>query len=137
MAKPLELRPPVNVNEPPASGRIWLVHSSPRCMQSRPPLMDTIDWDRPLSFIVHGDAYLCVGGSWTQLSIGLVNHGNGAAHAPTCGSSEWPCAVTKTWPLWPLFRPSTFRYLALLCRIEFGLASFQSSSFQSKKLLKT
>ena len=75
MAKPLELRPPVNVDDPPASGRSWPVHSWARYIQSRPPLVDTIDWDWPLACIVRGDAYPCAGGSWTQLSIGLLNHG--------------------------------------------------------------
>ena len=51
------------------------MHSWARYIQSRPPLVDTIDWNRPLTFIVRGDAYLCAGGSWTQLSIGLLNHG--------------------------------------------------------------
>ena len=37
--------------------------------------MDTIDWGRLLTFIVRGDVYPCAGGSWTQLSIGLLNHG--------------------------------------------------------------
>ena len=75
MAKPLELRPPVNVDDPPGSGRCWPVHSWTRYIQSRPPLVDTIDWDRPLTFIVRRDAYPCAGESWTQLSIGLLNHG--------------------------------------------------------------
>ena len=75
MAKPLELRPPANVDDPPASGRSWPVHSWARYIQSRPPLVDTNDWDRPLMFIVRGDAYPCAGGSWTQSSIGLLNHG--------------------------------------------------------------
>ena len=75
MAKPLELRPPVNVDDPPASGRSWPVHSWAPYIQSRPPLVDTIDWDWPLTFIVCGDAYPCAGGSWTQLSIGLLKYG--------------------------------------------------------------
>ena len=74
MAKPLELRPPVNVADPRASGRSWPVHSWARYIQLRPPLVETIDWNRPLTFIVRGDAYPCAGGSWTQLSIGLLNH---------------------------------------------------------------
>ena len=37
--------------------------------------MDTIDWTSALTFIVRGDVYPCAGGSWTQLSIGLRNHG--------------------------------------------------------------
>ena len=37
--------------------------------------MDTIDWTRPLTFNVRGDAYPCADGSWNQLSIGLLNHG--------------------------------------------------------------
>ena len=57
MAKPLELRPPVNVDDPPASGRSWPVHSCARYIQSRPPLVDTIDWDRPLTFLVRGDSH--------------------------------------------------------------------------------
>ena len=36
--------------------------------------METIDWTRPQTFIVRGDAYPCAGGSWTQLFIGLLNH---------------------------------------------------------------
>ena len=39
------------------------------------PLVDSIDWKRPLTFCLRGDAYPCAGGSWTQLSIGLLNHG--------------------------------------------------------------
>ena len=35
-----------------------------------------------LKFIVRGGAYLCAGGSWTQLSIGLLNHGK-RARTPT------------------------------------------------------
>ena len=43
VAKLLELRPPVTVANPPASGRSWPVHSLARCIQSRPPLVDSID----------------------------------------------------------------------------------------------
>ena len=75
LAKPLELRPPVTVADPPASGRSWHVHLWARCIQLCPPLVDTIDWGRPLTFIVRGDVYPCAAGNWTQLSIGLLNHG--------------------------------------------------------------
>ena len=75
MAKPLELRPPVSIADAPASGRSWPLQSSARYVQSRPPLADVIDWSRPLTFLVRGNAYPCVGGSWIQLSIGLLNHG--------------------------------------------------------------
>ena len=54
MAKPLELRPLVTVDDQPASGRSWPAHSWARYIQSRPPLVDTIDWGRPLTFIVRG-----------------------------------------------------------------------------------
>ena len=37
--------------------------------------MDTIDWRRPLTFLLRGDAYRCAGGSWTELSIALLKHG--------------------------------------------------------------
>ena len=49
LVKPLALDPPVSVSEPPTSGR-------------------------PLSSS-QGNAYPCAGGSWTQLFIGLLNHG--------------------------------------------------------------
>ena len=75
LVTPLDLRPPVSVPNPPASGRSWPLPSWARYVQSRPSLVDTIDWTRPLSFIVRGDAYPCAGGSWTQPSIGLLNHG--------------------------------------------------------------
>ena len=75
LVTPLDLRPPVSVPNPPASGRSWPLPSWARCVQSRPSLVDTINWTRPLTFIVRGDVYPCAGGSWTQLSIGLLNHG--------------------------------------------------------------
>ena len=72
---PLDLRQPVSVPDPPTSGRSWLLPSWARYVQSHPSLVDTIDWTRPLTFIVRGDVYPCAGGSWTQLSIGLLHHG--------------------------------------------------------------
>ena len=75
LVTPLDLRPPVYVPDRPASGRSWPLPSWARYVQSCPSLVDTIDWTRPFTFIVRGDAYPCAGGSWTQLSIGLLNHG--------------------------------------------------------------
>ena len=46
-----------------------------RYIQSRPPLVETINWKRLLTFLLRGDSYPCAGGSWTQLSIALLNHG--------------------------------------------------------------
>ena len=62
------------MDAPPASGRSRPVHSWARYIQWCPPRVDTIDWGRPITLIVRGDAYPCAGGSWTQLSIGLLNH---------------------------------------------------------------
>ena len=75
LVTPLDLRPPVSVPDPPTSGRSWLLPSWAGYIQSHPSLVDTIDWTSPLTFIVRGDAYPCAGGSWTQLSIGLLHHG--------------------------------------------------------------
>ena len=75
LVTPLDLRLPVSVPDPFASGRSWPLPSWARYVQSCPSLVDTIDWTRPLTFIVRGDAYPCAGGSLTQLSIGLLNHG--------------------------------------------------------------
>ena len=44
-------------------------------MQSQPALCQSIDWARPLTFVVRGDGYPWAGGSWSQLSMGLLNHG--------------------------------------------------------------
>ena len=102
MAKPLELRPPVSVADPPASGRSWPLQSWARCVQSRPPLADVIDWFRPLTFLVHGDVYPCAGGSWTQFSVGLLNHG-ARDRSPVymwvigmavCGDKDMPALAT-------------------------------------------
>ena len=75
LVTPLDLQPPVSVPDPAASGRSWPLPSWARYVQSRPSLVETIDWTRPLTFIVRGDAYPGAGGSWTRLSIGLINHG--------------------------------------------------------------
>ena len=75
LVTPLDLQPPASVPDPPVSGRSWPLPSWARYVQSRPSLVECIDWTRPLTFIVRGDAYLCAGGSWTQLSIGLLNQG--------------------------------------------------------------
>ena len=73
LVKPLALERPVSVADPPTSGRSWPLQSWARYIQSRPPVVGTIDWKRPLTFLLRGDAYPCAGGSWTQLSIGLLN----------------------------------------------------------------
>ena len=73
-AKPLELRPPVNVDDPPLVAAVGPCPHGPATF-NRPPLVDTIDWNRPLTFFVRPDAYLCASGSWTQLSIRLLSHG--------------------------------------------------------------
>ena len=78
LATPLELGPTMSVAEPPGSGRSWPLRSWVQYLQSRPPLVDTIDCSRPLRLILRGDAYPCAGGSWAQLSIGLLNHGKRA-----------------------------------------------------------
>ena len=75
LVKPLALYRPVSVADPPTSGRSWLLQSWAGYIQSRPPLVDTIDWKRPLTFLLRRDAYPCASGSWTQLSIGLLSHG--------------------------------------------------------------
>ena len=82
LVTPLNLRPPLSVPDPRVSGRSWPLPSWARYVQSRPSLVDTIDCTRPLTFIVRGDVYPCAGGSWTQLSIGLLNHGARGRRAP-------------------------------------------------------
>ena len=47
-------------------------------MQSRPALYLSIDWTCPRTLVVRGGGYPCAGGSWSQLSVGLLNHGEQA-----------------------------------------------------------
>ena len=72
---PLVLSPPVECANPPSSGRCWPLWSWAQYVQSRPALWQSIDWTRPVSFVVRGDGYPCAVGSWPQLSVGLLNHG--------------------------------------------------------------
>ena len=79
LTAPLALSPPVECADPPSSGRCWpllswaqYVHSRPA---SRPALCQSIDWTSPLTFVVRADGYPCAGGSWSQLSVGLLNYG--------------------------------------------------------------
>ena len=90
--KPIALDRPVSVADPPTSGRSWPLQAWACYMQSRAPLVDTIDWKRPLTFLLRGDAYPCAGGSWIQLSIGLLNHGARArtpAYLWVIGMAVW------------------------------------------------
>ena len=133
MAKALELRPPVNVDDPPTGGRSWPLHSWARYIQSRPPPVDTIDWDGPLTFIVCGDAYPCAGGSWAQLSIELFNHGK-RGRTPAylwvigmalCSDKDMAALAT----LWA-------EILHVLGSFVSRFASFPNSSFKNEKWLK-
>ena len=92
LVKPLALDRPVSVADPPTRGRSWPLQSWARYTQSHSPLVDTIDWKRPLTFLFRGDAYPCAGGSWTQLSIGRLNHGargRTPAYAWVIGMAVW------------------------------------------------
>ena len=70
-----------------------------------PTLADTIDWKRPLTFLLRGDAYPFAVGRWTQLSIGLLIHG-ARARSPAylwvigmavCGDKD-SAALATIWP---------------------------------------
>ena len=75
LTAPLALSPPVECADPPSSGRCWPLRSWAQYVQSRPALCQSIGWTRPLTFVVRGDGHPCAGGSWSQLSVGLLNHG--------------------------------------------------------------
>ena len=67
--------PPGGMCQSPIVGRCWPLRSWAQYVQSRPALCRSIDCTRPLTFVVRGDGYPCAGGSWSQLSVGLLNHG--------------------------------------------------------------
>ena len=52
--------------------RYWPLPSWAQYVQT---LCQSIDWARPLTFVVGGDRDPCAGGSWSQLSIALLNRG--------------------------------------------------------------
>ena len=73
--------PPGGIGRPPLSGRCWPLRSWAQYVQSRPALWQSIDWTCPLTLVVRADGYSCGGGSWSQLIVGLLNHG-GKARTP-------------------------------------------------------
>ena len=73
--QPLQLAPPVTAGTPLSSGRSWPLPLWVNYIESRPALHNTIDWSRPLIFIVRDDVYPCTGGSWSHLGVALANHG--------------------------------------------------------------
>ena len=75
LTAPPALSPPVECAHLPSSGRCWPLRSWAQYVQSRPALCQSIDWTRPLTFVVRGDGYPCANGSWSQLSVRLLNHG--------------------------------------------------------------
>ena len=75
LTAPLALSPPVECADPPSSGRCWPLRSWAQFVQSRPALCLSIYWTRPLTFVVRGDGYPCAAGSWSLLSVRLLNHG--------------------------------------------------------------
>ena len=104
LPKPLELGPPVSDAQPLGSGRNWPLWSWVKFLGCRPSLVDSIDWSRPLTFILRGDACPYAGVSWTQLSLGLLNHGKGARtpanlwviRMAACGDNDM-AALATTW----------------------------------------
>ena len=75
LTAPLALFPPVECADPPSSPCCCPLQSWAQYLQSRPALCQCIDWTGPLTFVVRGDVYHYAGGSWSQLLVGLMNHG--------------------------------------------------------------
>ena len=87
---PLALDRPVSVADPPIQS--WAGY-----IQLCPPVVETVNWKRPLTFLLRGDAHSCAVGSWTKVFIGLINHG-GWGQPPAylwvigravCGDKVW------------------------------------------------
>ena len=74
----LAFTPPLECADPSLSGRCWPLRSWAQYVGSRPGLCQSIDWTRPLTLVVRGNGYPCTGGNWSQLSVGLLNHGEKA-----------------------------------------------------------
>ena len=73
LTPPLALSPPVEC--PPVVGSL-LARTVVGTICAIPAVLcHSIDRTRPLTFVVRGDRYPCAGGRWSQLSVGLLNHG--------------------------------------------------------------
>ena len=57
LTAPLALSPPVECADPPSSGRCWPLRSWAQYVQSRPALCQSIDWTRPLTFVVRARGF--------------------------------------------------------------------------------
>ena len=73
LTAPLALSPLVECTDPQSSGRGWLLRSSHNSCDPGQPYASLVTGPAP--FVVRGDGYPCAGGSWSQLSVGLLTHG--------------------------------------------------------------
>ena len=85
LVKPLALDPPVSVPEHPTNGRSWPLQSWAPYIESRPPLVDTIDWKRPLTFLLRGDALRAPVEDGPNYPLSFSTTAHGPAHLPTYG----------------------------------------------------
>ena len=67
---------------PPSEGLCWPLASWEAYVNSRPGLHITDEG--PLQLIVRGDGYPVAGGTWSQLTVGLANHGPSARQPAFC-----------------------------------------------------
>ena len=84
-AKPLALDQPVFLVDPATSGRSWQLQSWARYIQSRAPLVDTIDWKRPLTFLLRGMPTRAPVEDGPHYPLGSSTTAHGPAHPPTNG----------------------------------------------------
>uniref|UniRef100_A0A7S1IVP5 Uncharacterized protein n=1 Tax=Eutreptiella gymnastica TaxID=73025 RepID=A0A7S1IVP5_9EUGL len=56
----------------------WPVHNWAEYINSRPPLLEHLDFTQPLGFILRGDGYPTAGASWTLITVSLTNFGEKA-----------------------------------------------------------
>ena len=122
LVTPLDLRPPVSVPDPPASGRSWPLPSWAWYVQSHPSLVDTIDWTRPLTFIRApvvvgpnsplGSSTTAHGGPHTRVLVGdRDGRVRGQGHGGTCNDMGRQLAG-----LWPICCLLIFAFFALISR---------------------
>ena len=85
LVKPLALDRPMSVADPPSSGRSWPLQSWARYIQSRLPLVDNIDWKRPLTFLLRWGPTRAPVEVGPNFPLGSSNTGHGTQHPPTYG----------------------------------------------------
>ena len=137
LMKLLALDRRVSVAHPPTSGRSWPLQSWARYIQSRALLVDTIDWKRPLTFLVRGMTTRAPVEVGPNFPLGSSTAAHGNEHPPTCGRLASPYARIRSWPRSRQYAQRTFGSTVVLFCFHFRVNFLRLILNVSQKLTST